>query len=226
MQPKFMRCDSLGREPGPRRSVSPAPMTRRLFLTSTLTVGVLAGCRAATAEPVPLLVGADTCAFCRMTILDERLAAEYVAGRQVVKFDEAGCLRDWVLRHDPGRAGVAWLRDYAGGGWVRAESAVLVAGAVATPMSTNVVAFRDEVSADRLVRERGGRRLPHAELLGAGARGGARYPLPRELPAASGGQGEARGGEAHASQWGARADRGRVQEGRPAAAAGHGETRR
>ncbi|HEX7128102.1 MAG TPA: nitrous oxide reductase accessory protein NosL [Thermodesulfobacteriota bacterium] len=167
---------------------------RRLFAAAA---GLVAGCAAAAREPRAILVGAESCAFCRMTILDERVAAEYLVDGRVVVFDDAGCLRDWVLARGAGAAGAAWLRDYAGEGWVRAESAVLVAGAVATPMSTNVVAFASGAAADALVGERGGRRIALAELLGPGAAAGRRYALADE-PSVAPGQGRAgHGGGGH-----------------------------
>lgn len=159
-------------------------LTRRALLAAG--AAALAGCAASAPEPVPLLAGADTCTFCRMTILDERLAAEYALGGRILKFDEAGCLRDWVLAHDQARSGRAWLRDHAGSGWMEAGAAVFVAGAVATPMSTNVAAFRSAEAAAALVRDRGGRVLPYAEILGREAAAGRRFPPGRA--------GEGRGG--------------------------------
>lgn len=151
------------------------PLTRRALLAAG--VALLAGCTAQGEGPVPLLVGADTCDFCRMTILDDRLAAEYLSRDRVLRFDELGCLRDWVLAHDPGRTGRAFVRDHAGAGWVPAEAAILVAGAVRTPMSTNLVAFASEAPARALLEARGGRRLAYAEILGPEAAAGRRYAL-------------------------------------------------
>lgn len=170
-------------------------VTRRRLLAAA--AGALAGCAARPRGPQPILVGADLCAFCRMTILDERVAAEYLVSGRVLKFDDAGCLRDWVLARDAGRSGTAWLRDYAGTAWLEAEAAILVAGAVATPMSTNVVAVASGAAADALAGERGGRRIALAELLGPLAGAGRRYALagqPAADPAHAGGR---RGGGGH-----------------------------
>lgn len=161
----------MPRDAGPTRR----PLTRRALFAAC--GAVLAGCAAGVGGPVPILVGSDTCAFCRMTILDDRVAAAYVVGRRAHKFDDPGCLRDFVLARDPERSGRGFVRDYAGSGFLPAGAAVLVAGAVATPMSTNVVAFRTAAAAEAILGARGGARIQPAELFGPGAASGRRYAM-------------------------------------------------
>lgn len=164
------------------------PVTRRTFLAAC--GAGLAGCAASVREPVPILVGSDTCAFCRMTILDDRVAAEYLLGGRALKFDDVGCVRDYALANDPARSGRAFVRDYAGSGFLPVEVAVLVAGAVETPMSTNVVAFGTDEAAAALVRARGGVRIGLAEVFGPAAVRGRRYAMAGR--AAAGGHGASR----------------------------------
>lgn len=118
-------------------------LARRDFLVWLGAAGLMAACGRPAREPrpVPLAFGQDECAFCRMTIDDAHLAAEFVASDgRVHKFGEPGCLVTW-LRQQGRPAGSAFVADAESGRWLAAAAAVYVVGSRRTPMLYNVAAF-------------------------------------------------------------------------------------
>ncbi|HEU4587980.1 MAG TPA: hypothetical protein VFS11_05005 [Gemmatimonadales bacterium] len=116
---------------------------RRDFIAWLAAAGFLAACGRVAREPRPgpLALGQDECAYCRMTIDDAHLAAQFVMpdGR-VHKFGEPGCLVAWLRRQ--GRpAGSAFVADAESARWLAAPAAVYVHGRRRTPMLYNVAAF-------------------------------------------------------------------------------------
>lgn len=131
-------------------------LARRDFLAWLGAAGLLAACGRSVRDPQPVAValGQDECAYCRMTIDDARLAAEFVMpdGR-VHKFGEPGCLVTWLRQ--PGRpAGSAFVVDAESGRWLTASAAVYVLGSRRTPMLYNLAAFAQrpgDASPDRVL---------------------------------------------------------------------------
>jgi copper chaperone NosL len=121
-------------------------VTRRTLLGALAAATLPAACRAAARayEPVAIAFGRDECAYCRMTIDDPRLAAEFIeAGGRVRMFGEPGCLVNWSRSERPPSGG-AFVTDAAGSGWVPATAAIYVVGRTRTPMSYNLAAYRSQ----------------------------------------------------------------------------------
>jgi len=119
-------------------------VTRRLLLGAVAAAALSAACKAAAEDPAPVEIafGRDECAYCRMTIDDPRLAAEFIeAGGRAHTFGEPGCLVSW-LRKGAAPQGTAFVTDAARGGWLPAAAAAYVVGRVRTPMSYDVAAYR------------------------------------------------------------------------------------
>jgi copper chaperone NosL len=119
-------------------------MTRRDLLGALAAAALLAACKRAARDPAPVEIafGRDECAYCRMTIDERHLAAEFVEpGGRAHKFGEPGCLVNW-MRKGATPEGTAFVTDAAEGGWLPAAGAAYVAGRVRTPMSYNVTAYR------------------------------------------------------------------------------------
>lgn len=90
--------------------------------------------------PVAISYGRDECDWCRMTVDDPALAAEWItSGGPPMIFGEAGCLLAWLAAH-PGTGGSAWLRTQDGDGWSKATQVTVVRGLVSTPMAFNLTA--------------------------------------------------------------------------------------
>jgi copper chaperone NosL len=133
---------------------------------------VLLACRSSgEGGPRDIVLGVDVCERCHMIIDDETRAAQWVdaeGGTHV--FDEAGELVAWLAEGERGE-GRAFVADAGGAGWVAAEAASFVHGAVGTPMGFDVVAYQDRARADSLAAARGGVVLAWAALLKEGVAG-------------------------------------------------------
>lgn len=119
---------------------------RMLF---ALALALLAGCASGPGAPAPreVALGVDACEYCHMSIDDPYRAAQWVrSDGHVHKFDEPGCLLAWLQR-SPDAAGAAFVADEEGSGWVPAESARFLRGAVRTDMGFDVLAFRSAQAA-------------------------------------------------------------------------------
>lgn len=92
-------------------------------------------------QPVAITYGRDECAWCRMTVDDPKLAAEWVSpDTAAMVFGEPGCLLAWLSAH-AGTSGSAWVRAHDQDAWLRASNAVFVSDLIKTPMSFHLAAF-------------------------------------------------------------------------------------
>jgi copper chaperone NosL len=138
----------------------------RYVVTAALVVGclVVAGCDDG---PPPVRYGREECARCRMIVNDDRFAAAGVApDGEARKFDEVGCLIDYLAEHPDGLPR-AWVRGYRSGGWHDARTAYYAHGpSLQTPMGSGLAAVATREEADALAAEWGGRVLRFDELAG------------------------------------------------------------
>ena len=118
-------------------------MTRREAVAALAAGGALLACGRTPREPrpVPIAIGRDECAWCRMPIDDARLAAESVPrdGAPAL-FGEVGCLLSWRVANRAA-AGVAFVAAAESGAWLYARRAAYVVGATMTPMLFNITAY-------------------------------------------------------------------------------------
>jgi copper chaperone NosL len=118
-------------------------LSRREMIAASGALALLAACGGGERErmgPQPIAVGIDECAWCRMLIDEERLAAQFVpAGGRVSSFGEVGCLLAW-LASAADTSGASYVKAFDTGGWLRAESAHYATGQVRTPMRFDLTA--------------------------------------------------------------------------------------
>jgi copper chaperone NosL len=122
-----------------RRRTGWQAVRRRLRLSALALAALACG----GAEPRPVALGEDACAYCRMTVTDPRFAAEAVTrtGRVHV-FDGIDCLAGWVRAAEPGAARALWVTDAAAPGtFVAAERAGYLLGASLRGPMGRAVAF-------------------------------------------------------------------------------------
>lgn len=112
------------------------------------TLALLAACAPGDPRPVDLQPGTP-CAYCRMTIVDSKLASQIVApGEDPRLFDDLGCLQAYLAQEGVGgRPGIdlsrVFVADHTTGEWIRWREAVLTRDpAIATPMNSHLVAHR------------------------------------------------------------------------------------
>jgi copper chaperone NosL len=132
-------------------------ISRREMIAATGALALLAACgrdEPRAARPRPIAIGVDECAWCRMVIDEERLAAQFVsADGRASSFGEAGCLIAWTAAH-PDAAGVPFVRTLDAGDWRRAASARYATGVVKTPMRFDLTAHAAPLpDADRVATE-------------------------------------------------------------------------
>ena len=116
-------------------------MTRRQALLALGSVALVVACgRDAAQAPVPITIGRDECAWCRMLIDDARLPAQFLpAGGGAHRFGEVGCLLAWMAEN-PGTAGVPFVTATETGAWMPAPEAHYLIGFLRTPMRFDITA--------------------------------------------------------------------------------------
>ena len=110
-----------------------------------------AGCKRARTwppEPVPVTLGEDACAGCKMIVSDARFGAQLIErSGKVEQFDDLGCLLQRHRRESLEPEGI-FVRTWPAGAWIRGDQAwLLSARDVPSPMGYGFAAFVDEQSA-------------------------------------------------------------------------------
>lgn len=125
---------------------------RGLFRLSVVFIlTVLVGCQTSKTEPVAL-APEDMCSYCRMAISEKRYAAELLDSEgRAFKFDDIGCMANFVQRDKPNVKSVAYyVMDFDDRTWIKAEDAYYVRSTeLTTPMSGGVVAFQTQAKAQQ-----------------------------------------------------------------------------
>jgi len=139
-----------------------------LKLALLASILVLSACRAA--ETVPAEINPeDMCSFCKMAISEKRFAAEFITkDGDAVKFDDLGCLQNYLKGHaDGGRVAAYFVTDYESRKWIKGDAAHFVKSPeFATPMGGNIAAFQDPEKARTAVATFTGQQLAFADVFG------------------------------------------------------------
>jgi len=124
--------------------------------------------QAAPPERVPLIQeGMDRCALCNMVIRDARHGAVLVTAVGHFRFDDMGCLFNYLHAH--GLAGkevrAVLVRDWGTQAWIEARTARFVRTSLRTPMAYGLYAFRRAEDASAFARAHGGKVLSFEEAM-------------------------------------------------------------
>lgn len=116
-----------------------------LFIVSSLT-------QACSVQPEPIRYGKDACDHCKMTIVDQKFAAEIVTQKgKSFKFDDVACLVNYLTDSKVSEANLAFLlvsQYNKSGELVDASKAVYLTGdGIRSPMMGNTAAFSDAEAA-------------------------------------------------------------------------------
>ncbi len=135
-----------------------------------LVAALASACASGPVEPAALDTRNETCASCRMSISDPRVAAQVAAPGEVERFfDDIGCLATFVKAGRAPAGAVAFVADHRTKAWVRAERAVYVrVPGLNTPMGSHLLAFESADSRDRDETARGGAAVAPADIFGPG----------------------------------------------------------
>lgn len=141
-------------------------------MRATAAFLLLGACASGMPQPAALARG-ESCASCRMSVADPRLAAQLVTpGEDPLFFDDIGCLRDWLKGHRQPRGSAAFVADHRTGAWVPAEHAVFVRSTrLRTPMGSQLLGYLDTASRDADPAAAGGTPVGEPQVLSALAGG-------------------------------------------------------
>jgi copper chaperone NosL len=111
-----------------------------------------------------------------MVASDPRTAAQIVApGEEPRIFDDIGCLRQYLTRHEVARDAAIFVADHRTGDWVSAAGAIYtLSRGRQTPMSSGIIAHASQASRDEDPAAAGGEDVAASAILheDALARGG------------------------------------------------------
>ena len=140
-------------------------MKKVLFIALMAVLCLFVSCKV---EPEQINFGSDACQFCKMTIVDQQHAAQYVTdkGKQF-KFDAIECVVNELAEKKPDNIALLLVADYnSPGQMIPATSAVyLISPAIKSPMGANLSAFSTEQIALSIKADSEGELYSWQELL-------------------------------------------------------------
>jgi|SRR5690554_330392 len=137
---------------------------KKIFLFVILT-GLLVGC---SIEPQPIIYGSDSCAFCKMTVVDQIHGAEIVTDKgKVYKFDAIECMIDFKNEMSKEQPKLFLTNHYhMAKELISAEKATfLISENLPSPMGEFITAFDSKESAEVAQKELEGDLYSWEELL-------------------------------------------------------------
>jgi len=119
-------------------------------------------------KPAPINFGTDSCHFCKMTIVDQQHAAQYVTkkGKQF-KFDAVECMFNDFSEKGKENIALMLVSDYARPNVMTdATSATyLISEQIKSPMGANLSSFASRADADSILKSHGGKLYTWEEML-------------------------------------------------------------
>lgn len=128
-------------------------MKKAVLLTMAL---VALGCQV---KPKPIAYGTETCAFCRMTIVDRQHAAQLVTAKgRSSSFDAIECLVHQLGEMEQTEMAYLLVSDYTAPGKLidASEAVFLVSPGIPSPMGANLSAFSTHTDASETLEAKGG----------------------------------------------------------------------
>jgi copper chaperone NosL len=141
-------------------------MTYRLIAISVL-VSLMVSC---STGPEPIAYGHDGCAYCEMTIMDQRYGTELVTDKgKIFKFDSVECLVRYLKEGeaDHSKVKLILLTPFTHPEMLEDanDSYILHSQGMPSPMGMFLTAFKDEATAQKFRQEKGGKIYSWKELL-------------------------------------------------------------
>ncbi|MGO0063149.1 nitrous oxide reductase accessory protein NosL [Brevibacillus fluminis] len=118
-------------------------------------IGALAGCGTESVQPVPIDEGVDICEVCNMSVPNSAFATELIveSGR-VYKFDDIGCMQEWIKEHNDEKIKAEFVRDHQSAEWLdRGQAVYAFDPSFRTPMGYGVLSFKDKAGAEALIKQ-------------------------------------------------------------------------
>ena len=126
---------------------------------------MLLGCNV---SPEAITYGKEACSFCKMTIVDKVHAAEIVTTKgKVYKFDSAECMIHFLDDFERSTIQLYLTNYYSEPETLinAAKATFLISERIPSPMGANLTAFKNELEAQNVQKEKGGKLYSWEELL-------------------------------------------------------------
>ncbi len=139
----------------------------RIFLPLGLTCLLLifSSCEI---KPAPINYGSDSCHFCKMTIVDQQHAAQYVTkkGKQF-KFDAVECMLNNLSENGMENLALLLVSDYVNPGKMTdaTQATFLISEEIKSPMGANLSSFGERSGAEGAMESHGGELYSWLEML-------------------------------------------------------------
>lgn len=119
-------------------------------------------------SPEPINYGTEACHFCRMTIVDQQHAAQYVTkkGKQF-KFDAVECMLNQLSESGMEDIEILLVCDYSNPGSMTdaARATYLISPEIKSPMGANLSAFASLEDLEETMKAHGGELYNWGEML-------------------------------------------------------------
>ncbi len=122
---------------------------------------IILGIAACSVKEKPIEYGAAECAYCKMTIMDQRYGAELVTNKgKVFTFDAAECLIDYLYYNEEvaTQASLLLITPYNQPNHLfdARQATYLVSGEMPSPMGAYLTSFADREIAEEFQASKGG----------------------------------------------------------------------
>ena len=138
---------------------------KKLYYTAfTIILCALFSCETA---PEAINYGSDACAFCKMTIVDQQHASQYVTSKgKQFKFDAIECMLNEFSEKTTENIYVILVADYGNpGSMTDAKNATyLISPEIKSPMGAFLSAFSDQDKAKKALQENSGKLYTWASI--------------------------------------------------------------
>ena len=108
-------------------------------------------------EPEDINADSDVCEVCAMAVADDQHATQIILenGRSL-KFDDLGCLYEWLEENDEDEVGAKFVRDFDTEEWVLVEDATYIFDEeIETPMAYGIISFKEKTDAEKYIEDNG-----------------------------------------------------------------------
>lgn len=119
-------------------------------------------------EPEDIDPEVDVCEVCAMAVPNNQHATQIVLENdKTLKFDDLGCLYEWVEDNGEDNIGAQFVRDFNTEEWIQIKDTTFVYDEdIQTPMAYGVISFKDKADAEKYVEEEGLGEILDPEALG------------------------------------------------------------
>lgn len=119
-------------------------------------------------EPAEIDYGKDACKFCKMTIVDQQHAAQFVTGKgKQFKYDAVECMLNDLSERGLDSNGLYLVADYAAPGLLTdaKDATFLISKEIKSPMGAFLSAFASSAAAEETWKGHGGDLYTWEEIL-------------------------------------------------------------